>query len=70
MIQQHATLSRTFRLFRGLGLRHLCVVDDQFVVVGIITRHELTEHHFDDCLRQMFNPDVSGNHVSVLVLAP
>eukprot|EP00750_Incisomonas_marina_P030790 INCI7655.6.p1 GENE.INCI7655.6~~INCI7655.6.p1 ORF type:complete len:530 (+),score=66.38 INCI7655.6:1-1590(+) len=64
VIQQSATLQRTFRLFRTLGLRHLCVVDDNFSVVGIITRHELTEHHFDDCLHEMFNPDVRDLHQS------
>ena len=39
-------------------------MDDNFSVVGIITRHELTEHHFDDCLHEMFNPDVRDLHQS------
>jgi chloride channel 7 len=60
VIQEQATLQRTFRLFRTLGLRHLCVVNPDFEVVGIITRHELTEHHVDECLDNMFNPDVSS----------
>lgn len=61
VIQEHATLSRTFRLFRTLGLRHLCVVDDDFGVVGIITRHEMTEHHMDERLGEMFSPHVANN---------
>lgn len=35
------TFNRTFRLFRALGLRHLCVVDDRNQVVGIITRKDI-----------------------------
>jgi CBS domain-containing protein len=35
------TFNRTFRLFRALGLRHLCVVNDRNLVVGIITRKDI-----------------------------
>ena len=35
------TFNRTFRLFRALGLRHLCVVNDRNQVVGIITRKDI-----------------------------
>ena len=29
-------------MFRTLGLRHLCVIDDCNRVAGLITRHDLT----------------------------
>lgn len=40
-VQHSATLPRTFRLFRALGLRHLPVVNDTNEVIGIITRKDI-----------------------------
>ncbi|KAL0110500.1 hypothetical protein PUN28_013839 [Cardiocondyla obscurior] len=40
-IQHSATLPRTFRLFRALGLRHVPVVNDTNEVIGIITRKDV-----------------------------
>ncbi|XP_030745389.1 H(+)/Cl(-) exchange transporter 7 [Sitophilus oryzae] len=41
----HSTsLSRTFRLFRGLGLRHLPIVNDTNEVIGMITRKDLARY--------------------------
>jgi chloride channel 7 len=37
-IMQNSSLGRTYRMFRSLGLRHLCVVDFNNHVVGMITR--------------------------------
>ena len=34
-------VTRVFRLYRGLGLRHLPVVDVDNKVVGMITRKEI-----------------------------
>ena len=34
-------IARCYTLFRGMGIRHLPVVDDNNRVVGIITRKEL-----------------------------
>ncbi|CAG0908882.1 unnamed protein product [Cyprideis torosa] len=36
-----ASLPRIFKLFRGLGLRHLVVINDAQEVVGIVTRKDL-----------------------------
>lgn len=40
-IQHSATLPRTFRLFRALGLRHVPVINDTNEVIGIITRKDV-----------------------------
>ncbi|XP_063223431.1 H(+)/Cl(-) exchange transporter 7 [Bacillus rossius redtenbacheri] len=40
-VQHSASMPRVFRLFRGLGLRHLTVVNDCHEVVGIVTRKDL-----------------------------
>lgn len=40
-LQHSATLPRTFRLFRALGLRHVPVVNDTNEVIGIITRKDV-----------------------------
>ncbi len=40
---ENSNLPRIFRLFRGLGLRHLVIVDDQNRVVGIITRIDIAK---------------------------
>jgi len=47
-VQPECPLERAFRLFRTMGLRHLPVVDDSNVPIGIITRKNLThmEKHY------------------------
>jgi len=40
-VQEACPVSRVFRVFRGLGIRHLAVTDVQNHVVGMITRKEL-----------------------------
>lgn len=43
-VQHSASLPRVFRLFRGLGLRHLAVVNDTNEVTGIVTRKDLARY--------------------------
>lgn len=38
---EDSSFPRIFRLFRALGLRHLAVVNDNYHVVGIVTRKDL-----------------------------
>ena len=40
-VQPSASVERCYRLFRGVGLRHLCVVDGNLTPVGVITRKDL-----------------------------
>ena len=37
----HAKVARAFEVFRKLGMRHMCVVDDRSNLVGIVTRKDL-----------------------------
>ncbi|CAG9856947.1 unnamed protein product [Phyllotreta striolata] len=39
-----ASLPRMFRLFRGLGLRHLPIVNDSNEVIGMVTRKDLARY--------------------------
>lgn len=48
-VRQSTTLSRVFRTFRTIGLRHMVVVDDVCNVVGMITRKNLA--HFEELVR-------------------
>ena len=40
-VLDRASLAKVFRLFRGLGLRHLCVINRRNEVVGMVTRKDL-----------------------------
>ena len=42
-INEHATIQRAYRMFRTLGLRHLCVVNHGNEVQGILTRADLAD---------------------------
>ena len=39
-------------LFRKLGMRHLCVVDNQGILVGIVTRKDLMTFSLEDNIRR------------------
>jgi chloride channel 7 len=49
-INETASIQRTYRLFRTLGLRFLCVVNHSNQVVGIITRKDLLPDSLTDSL--------------------
>ncbi|KAK2180880.1 hypothetical protein NP493_422g00000 [Ridgeia piscesae] len=44
IVQEDVSLPKIFKLFRGIGLRHLVVVNDRNMVVGIITRINLAKY--------------------------
>ena len=43
-LSDSSSISKCYRLFRTMGLRHLVLTDDEHRVTGIITRHDITEH--------------------------
>ena len=47
----HAKVARAFELFRKLGMRHLCVCDNDGILVGIITRKDLMTFKLADNIR-------------------
>ena len=49
-VQDCCSVQRAYRLFRTLGLRHLCVVDARNRLRGIITRKDLDEPTLDEKL--------------------
>jgi hypothetical protein len=64
----NASVQRAYRLFRTMGLRHLPVVNHDNVLVGMITRQDVTEHR----LHEKWHHEGSEmqKHVNVEVLAP
>ena len=44
-LNEQATVQRTYRMFRTLGLRHLIIVDRSNRLKGIVTRANLTDNH-------------------------
>ncbi|GAB5367354.1 hypothetical protein AAMO2058_001223200 [Amorphochlora amoebiformis] len=49
MVPAEASVWHVYNLFRQLGLRHLCVIDNNGDVIGVITRQDLTEAHCRQC---------------------
>ncbi|KAJ9464335.1 Chloride channel protein D [Diplonema papillatum] len=43
-VPETMSVSATYNLFRGMGLRHLVVVNKSFSVVGMLTRKDLVAH--------------------------
>lgn len=52
MLPPHSPLTRCFRMFRILGLRHLLIVDEDHSVQGMITRKELINHRMHDLMHE------------------
>lgn len=47
-VNEHASVLRTYRMFRTLGLRHLCVINKHNNLLGIITRADLASIHNEE----------------------
>lgn len=43
-LNENSNLPRVFKLFRGLGLRHIIIVDQNNYVVGIVTRIDIARY--------------------------
>ncbi len=55
VIVESSSLARTYRLFRTLGLRHLCVISSNNQVVGMITRKDLIAENLVRALKEPKN---------------
>jgi chloride channel 7 len=58
-VNETASIQRTYRLFRTMGLRFLCVVNHTNQVVGIITRKDLLPEALTDSLLRGRNAHVT-----------
>eukprot|EP00986_Skeletonema_menzelii_P009308 scaffold4203_cov148-Skeletonema_menzelii.AAC.2 len=63
-INETASIQRTYRLFRTLGLRFLCVVNHNNQVVGIITRVDLLPDSLSDAIMRGRNAHMVGGGLS------
>ncbi len=52
IINESSSLTRTYRLFRTLGLRHLCVTNIHNQVVGMLTRKDLVAEKLTQALKE------------------
>lgn len=60
-VNETASIQRTYRLFRTLGLRFLVVVNHHNQVVGAITRKDLLPESLSDSLLRGRNAHINGN---------
>ena len=44
-LHESASVRKTYRLFTGMALRHLCILDHEHRCVGLVTRHDLLDSH-------------------------
>jgi len=65
-INETASIQRTYRLFRTLGLRFLCVVNHNNQVVGIITRKDLLPASLSESLLRGRNAHVMEDDIHEL----
>ena len=49
-VVQHAKVARAFEIFRKLGMRHMCVVDNDYHLVGLVTRKDLMTYKISENL--------------------
>jgi CBS domain-containing protein len=62
MVADCTSIRRVYTLFRTMGLRHLCVVDGDLRVVGMITRYNMDEHrlkHFWESEGEQLQKDMN-----------
>jgi H+/Cl- antiporter ClcA len=50
-VQQGMAISRGYNLYRSMSLRHLCVVDSQNQLTGLVTRRNLLGHFMNERLK-------------------
>lgn len=62
-INEYASVQRTYRMFRTLGLRHLCVTNKHGRVLGVITRADLLPSHVES--KAFFQRKKRGGMASV-----
>jgi len=60
-VNETASIQRTYRLFRTLGLRHLCVVNHYNQVVGMLTRKDLLPESLTDSFIRGRHAHISAN---------
>mmetsp|Transcript_26636 Transcript_26636/g.34715 ORF Transcript_26636/g.34715 Transcript_26636/m.34715 type:complete len:324 (+) Transcript_26636:3-974(+) len=60
-VNETASIQRTYRLFRTLGLRFLCVVNHNNQVVGIITRKDLLPDALSESLLRGRSAHIENN---------
>ena len=58
-INQQTPVTRVYRLFRSLGIRHLMIVNHSNELCGIVSRKDLTTHHLEECLNKLSEDDIS-----------
>lgn len=46
----HTKVARAFGIFRKLGMRHMCVVDDDYRLVGMLTRKDMMTYKISENL--------------------
>jgi len=49
VVPPNASVWHVYQIFRQMGLRHLCVIDNAGDVIGMITRQDLTTEHCKQC---------------------
>merc|ERR1711871_760192 len=56
-VQQHAKVARAFGIFLKLGMRHMCVVNEDNRLVGILTRKDMMTYKISE---NLMKPDIEA----------
>eukprot|EP01036_Dinobryon_divergens_P022196 gene22196-30436_t len=57
-INEHASVQRTYRMFRTLGLRHLCVINRHNQILDLVSAHSLDKCDSDDHSTHSHSPSL------------